>query len=125
MNPLSASDLETLSQRLRAMKARAVGEIREASDDMTASLEQTDNEVQDTADTAENKRMEEVRRAEIEIDQTTLAEIEQAEQRIGKGSYGRCAVCDEAIPRERLFAHPTALRCIECQTVAERQRAGG
>lgn len=125
MNKLSASDLDTLTQRLRAMKARAVGEIREASDDMAASLAQTDYEVQDTADTAENKRMEEVRRAEIEIDQSTLAEIEQAEQRIAKGTYGKCATCDDAIPRERLFAHPTALRCIECQTAIERQRVGG
>lgn len=125
MNPLSASDLETLSQRLRAMKNRAVGEIREASNDMAASLEQNDNEVQDTADTAENKRMEEVRRAEIEIDQTALVEIEQAEQRIANGTYGRCADCDDAIPRERLFAQPTALRCIACQTAAEKQQGGG
>ncbi len=124
MNKLSASDLDTLNQRLRAMKARAVGEIREASDDMAATLEQTDNEVQDTADTAENKRMEEVRRAEIEIDRATLAEIEQAEQRIAQGTYGQCAVCDKAIPRERLFAQPTALRCIACQAAFETQHAG-
>jgi len=124
MKQLSASDLDTLAQRLRAMKIRAVGEIREASDEVAAALEQNDNEVQDTADTAESKRMEEVRRAEIEIDQATLAEIEQAEQRIAKGVYGLCATCDEAIPRERLFAHPTALRCIACQTAAEAKRPG-
>jgi RNA polymerase-binding transcription factor DksA len=41
-----------------------------------------------------------------------LVEIDAALQRIADGGYGRCEVCGEAIPDERLQARPTARTCI-------------
>ncbi len=48
----------------------------------------------------------------IEQAERHLTEIDAALQRIADGGYGRCEVCGEAIPEERLQARPTARTCI-------------
>ena len=42
----------------------------------------------------------------------TVAEIDQALERIDSGSYGRCVACGELIPAERLQAVPWAALCV-------------
>jgi DnaK suppressor protein len=41
-----------------------------------------------------------------------LAEVDRALVKVDDGSYGRCDVCDEEIPAERLEARPWATRCL-------------
>ena len=50
-----------------------------------------------------------------------LRRIESALQRIEAGDYGYCAVCDEAIPANRLEVDPGALLCIDCASKAEQR----
>lgn len=45
---------------------------------------------------------------------TDLAEIDVALARLEVGWDGRCEVCGEPIPAERLMVRPTALRCVRC-----------
>lgn len=40
-----------------------------------------------------------------------LNEVKQALQKIAKGTYGLCEEDKELIPRERLEANPSAIRC--------------
>ncbi len=54
----------------------------------------------------------------IEQAERHLTEIDAALQRISDGGYGRCEVCGEAIPNERLRARPTARTCIAHAGVA-------
>lgn len=49
----------------------------------------------------------------IEQAERHLTEIDAALQRIAEGDYGRCEVCGESIPEERLRARPTARTCID------------
>lgn len=42
-----------------------------------------------------------------------LEEVRHARQRVAEGSYGRCEVCDEPIPDERLEVRPWAVRCVQ------------
>ncbi len=49
-----------------------------------------------------------------------LAAIDAALERLAQGLYGQCTDCGVDIPVERLDAYPTALRCIACQTQAEK-----
>ncbi|MEZ5116067.1 MAG: TraR/DksA C4-type zinc finger protein [Candidatus Nanopelagicales bacterium] len=42
-----------------------------------------------------------------------LADITRARAKLDEGSYGRCDVCDGAIPEERLEALPWATVCVE------------
>jgi len=45
---------------------------------------------------------------------TELAEIDVALARVDAGWDGRCEVCGEPIPAERLTVRPTAVRCVGC-----------
>jgi DnaK suppressor protein len=44
----------------------------------------------------------------------TVKEIDQALERIDTGSYGRCELCGQAIPADRLRALPWAALCVPC-----------
>ncbi|HET8600134.1 MAG TPA: TraR/DksA C4-type zinc finger protein [Segeticoccus sp.] len=41
-----------------------------------------------------------------------LEDVRRARQHVAQGSYGRCEVCGEAIPEERLEVRPWAIRCV-------------
>ncbi|WP_137121167.1 TraR/DksA family transcriptional regulator [Segeticoccus rhizosphaerae] len=42
-----------------------------------------------------------------------LEDVRRARERLADGSYGRCEVCGEPIPEERLEVRPWALRCVQ------------
>ncbi len=44
-----------------------------------------------------------------------LREVDEALERIEKGTYGRCESCAVQIPYERLDARPVARLCVECK----------
>lgn len=48
-----------------------------------------------------------------------LRDIDTALERMTSGEYGTCMECGNPIPEERLEVFPSALTCIECQTIKE------
>ncbi|NLJ75406.1 MAG: conjugal transfer protein TraR [Firmicutes bacterium] len=48
-----------------------------------------------------------------------LAEVEEALEAIGRGTYGRCQTCGKIIPEDRLEALPMTLYCVECKRQLE------
>jgi DnaK suppressor protein len=48
-----------------------------------------------------------------------LRTIEQALARIDQDAYGECNDCGGTIELQRLLASPTAMRCTDCQALAE------
>jgi RNA polymerase-binding transcription factor DksA len=59
----------------------------------------------------------------VERDVGELRQLEAARSRIEEGSYAECIQCGRDIQFERLRANPSALRCIDCQTLYERTHA--
>ncbi|HVC03723.1 MAG TPA: TraR/DksA family transcriptional regulator [Candidatus Acidoferrales bacterium] len=53
----------------------------------------------------------------------TVADINQALERVDAGTYGRCVSCGKAIPVERLDAVPWAAQCIPCSERPGKSRA--
>jgi DnaK suppressor protein len=53
-----------------------------------------------------------------------LAEVEQALERLEKGTYGVCEACGEKIEDVRLEARPEARLCLPDQRVAEQEAHG-
>ena len=47
-----------------------------------------------------------------------LVELDEAEERLGAGTYGRCQRCGGLIGDDRLSAHPSATMCVRCATAA-------
>ena len=119
MTPLTESDRKALTLQLDGLKRRVLDELHSAGAHGGTGTPAADHEVHSNADDAEAERLDDVHFAEIEVDRARLHDIEQAQQRMVDGLYGICADCGEGIPRERLLAQPTAIRCAACQTEAE------
>ena len=45
----------------------------------------------------------------------SLKKIDEALERIEKGTYGTCEECGKKIPTERCLAFPTAAKCMGCK----------
>ncbi len=54
-----------------------------------------------------------------------LGKIDEAFDRIGVGSYGRCEECDGEIGIERLKARPVTTLCIGCKSAQEAREQKG
>jgi DnaK suppressor protein len=121
MNHLTAADREALALQLGVLRRQALDELRRTGPSEADSVGDA-HEVHSHADDAEAERLDDVHFAEIEVDRARLHDIEQARQRMADGVYGICIDCDRNIPRERLLAQPTAIRCAACQAVAENRR---
>lgn len=78
-----------------------------------------DNAASDT-DAKEEISHERMQALEKEL-KLHMSDIEQALERIKKGTYGRCLTCNKTISPERLAVKPTALYCVECERKREKR----
>jgi DnaK suppressor protein len=51
-----------------------------------------------------------------------LEDIDEALEKLGKGTYGKCESCGQDIARDRLEAVPYAKLCLKCKTDEEQGR---
>jgi len=63
----------------------------------------------------------EIEFASREVLLARLKALARAGEKIREGTYGRCDVCDQPIPRARLRAMPEAVRCVPCTSLRERR----
>ncbi len=57
-----------------------------------------------------------------EVLNKTLRDVNNALERIEKGTYGSCKYCGRTINEKRLMARPTASACIECKTKLQQEQ---
>lgn len=101
---------QELLQRIATQRGGQVSRVDMAAEhDVRAS----DARAQATTEINEEFAMNEHETAE-------LAAIDAALERLAQGLYGQCQDCGAGIPEARLAAYPMALRCIGCQTQAEK-----
>jgi DnaK suppressor protein len=122
MRHLDTNDRRALHLQLDMLKRQVLDELRASAPAAQRISAESQHEVKTHADEAEAERADDVRFAEIEIDRARLEEIDQALARIAGGRYGICEDCGADIPRARLFAQPTAIRCAACQAALEARR---
>ena len=82
----------------------------------------------DIYDLASDERERELTLTLGDRDRGKLADIEDALERIGDGTYGECEECGEPIADNRLQILPFTKVCVECQSKKERDlriRGGG
>jgi DnaK suppressor protein len=77
----------------------------------------------DVIDAALDAAQDEISSKLAEVESRELASIEMALEKMKRGSYGNCEICNGKIPLARLNALPYATTCIECQRASE--SAGG
>jgi DnaK suppressor protein len=109
------AELKTmLEERRRQLAHEVQAKMRDARAD--AALER------DAIDQGEVSELDvqcEIDFALVEIKAQTLNKIEVALHRLWQGTYGDCFECGEEIAEARLFALPFAVRCKDCEEVAE------
>lgn len=104
------AERKDLLARIAQQRGGAVSRVDMAAEhDVRAS----DASAQATTEISEEFAMNEHETAE-------LAAIDAALERLAQGLYGQCTDCGVDIPLARLEAYPMALRCIGCQTQAEK-----
>jgi DnaK suppressor protein len=72
-------------------------------------------QVHDFKDQALSALLTSVGHAEIARDLNEVRDIETALERMALKQYGECIQCGAHIPSERLWAYPSAKRCLPCQ----------
>ena len=121
-----SSDLKP--KQLDELRTALVARARQLREEIRQTLAKSDSEqylqiadsVRDLEDESFADLMVDVNLAEIDRDLEELRAVEDALLHVGDGSYGVCDECDRPIDIARLRAAPSALRCIDCQTVHER-----
>jgi len=87
--------------------------------DLRSGQESNDSPTEDIVDRANNAYSRELNFSISDAERTLLLQVEEALERIEKGTYGACAHCGSPIPRPRLDAIPWARLCIDCQELLE------
>ena len=118
---LNAKDLESYKVLLTQLRREVSGDIS----DLEADAFSTDGDrlsVDNPADIGSESFAQEFSLELLQRDEATLAEIDEALDRVKLGTFGMCESCAEAIPKVRLNAVPHARFCVECQRKTERRR---
>ena len=115
MAPRFVDLLARREAQLQALLAEEAADERAHADAHAAGVEVTD-----TKELAEEVTMSAVHDMQHAHAVAELEAVRAARQRLEAGTYGQCAACGEPIELRRLEAVPTAIRCIRCQSLAEK-----
>ena len=117
---LSKEQLQTLKDTLLKEREQLLTRIQqEAEYDVAESESELSNHPADNASELTDQTMELALDSER---QEAAGEIEEALRRIEVGTYGKCVICEQSIPFERLEALPTASTCIDHAKEFEEQK---
>jgi DnaK suppressor protein len=115
---LSGKDLEAYRVTLSHLRQEISGDISNLEEDAFS----TDGDrlsVDNPADIGSESFAQEFSLELLQRDEATLAEIDEALDRVAQGTFGKCESCEQQIPKVRLNAVPHARYCVECQRKSE------
>ena len=111
---------ESLKQLLLAQKVQLLDKMGQERGGLNSRAEAAAALAPSEQSHAQNMTERDTAFALQEHDIEDLEATELALMRITLGTYGLCLACETEIPITRLLAFPSAMRCIECQTVLEK-----
>ncbi len=113
---LTGKQLEELKQAISRRREAMEAEVREdAGRSREDVYSKVASAVTDSGDAAQADVIADTHNAELLRDVDELRELEAAQARVVRGSYGLCVDCGGEIPFDRLRAEPAARRCLDCQ----------
>lgn len=119
ITPFPAAFLKSIKKKLEAERERLGRELLKftkknlhVSGDYEATFpeygSEEDDNAREVAEYAANKPLE------LTLEKT-LRDIDNALERLKKGTYGICKYCDQPIDQKRLLARPTSSACVSCK----------
>ena len=116
---MNKPDLETYRQTLVALRTRLKGDVSHlASEALHSSSGESggglSNAPSHPADLGTDNFEQEFTLSLIQNQEQALTEINDALDRLGQGTFGKCEECESAIPKGRLEVLPYARHCVAC-----------
>lgn len=113
---MTKADLERYRSTLLALRNRLTGDVSHLTDEAFRARGQDNTSLaaSDLADQGSDSYDHEFTLSLLQNQEQTLEQIDDALDRIGKGTYGRCEECGEAILKARLQALPYTRHCVAC-----------
>lgn len=111
--------IDKMKDMLLEQKNTIIGSLAAQSEDYKKIVEagESGDEIDVASDVVDGRLLESLGAQ----DSNRLQMINNALDRIKQGTYGKCLVCKQDIPEERLEAIPYAFMCINCQSNTERR----
>lgn len=116
---MQAKDIAKMKKRLLAEKQRL---LNTAAESRKKEFSIATDDLADEADLTSVERSQGIVFTLREKEQKTLAEIDEALQRMEEGTYGLCEECEDDIGAKRLEIFPTARLCITHQEEVEKKK---
>ena len=116
MHTLTEAQIEELRGALEAEKDSVDEELASHGKKVGTTWEgssESEGEEADPTDAADNIEELAVNVPLVDELGKRRKDIEDALERMEKGTYGHCEICDESIPLKRLIANPAARTCIK------------
>ena len=118
-------ELETYRKALHSLRARLRGDLDQMTDEaLRRSQPESSGNLSNVplhmADVGTENYDQEFTLGLIENEQTTLEQVQDALNRIGSGTFGKCEECGELIARQRLQYLPYVRHCIQCARKLEK-----
>lgn len=126
---MNKNKLDEYKQRLETEKNQINGRIKNLNEDQlhlgmkdtTSELSSYDNHPADLGSEM-FERSKDFALRENAVNH--LSAIDDALEKIDKGTYGTCSICGTTIDEERLDAIPSTTLCIDCKEEAENEQMG-
>ncbi len=114
---MTSKTLHEFTTLLRHQRAARLHGVTGAVADLRALAEEREAELEEAA---QEDRMAGILSHLDNRGRRAIEDIDAALDRIADETFGMCVDCEEEIPVERLRVIPTAIRCVECASVADR-----
>jgi DnaK suppressor protein len=118
---MDPTELNRVKRTLDTLRTQVLARIAEQRGGLHSRADVAAEQFAPTQDShAQTITQHDVALALSEHETLELTHLDDALQRLAKGSYGLCTTCGEPITVARLQASPDAARCICCQQAAEK-----
>lgn len=121
-----ATATEATSARYQDLKAMLEDRRREITDSIQGNRQEVASDHDAKERRPDPSRMEtsgdNISLALWEMRAETVKRIDDALERLIKGTYGRCKECGDEIEYKRLTALPFAIRCKDCEEALENEK---
>lgn len=116
---MTAAELEHFRTLLTDQLSRLLSQANQAAVELAA----TDSRAIETIDRASAHADQEMKLRIKSRESRLINKVRLALDRIDRGIYGFCEICEEPISIERLAARPVTTKCIQCKEMEERMEA--
>ncbi len=127
-NKLTKKELEAYRKLVLAERKRIMMELGRIEETITSSSESNEGSKQaysnHLADLGTDYMEKEKNFYYASQEGAYLKALDEALERIDRGEYGKCEICNDLIGSKRLNAVPSATMCIKCKSEAEKINKG-